>query len=94
MLLGYLTVTYIVILAIKQCKSESTKIPSLLKTNETADADPEIVNHGDVFVPYQGESFSVFDWTLFRVIKSSSFNYISIVQLTYFYFDNIQFPLS
>lgn len=76
LLLGYLAITYIVILAIKQCKSELTKFPSLPKTNGTADADP-IVNHNeDVFVPYQGEAFSVFDWTFFRVIKSSSFNYI------------------
>ena len=55
-----------------------------MKTNGTADADP-IVNHNeDVFIPYQGEAFSVFDWTLFRVIMSSSFNYISIVQLYIF----------
>ncbi|KAK1136414.1 hypothetical protein K0M31_000972 [Melipona bicolor] len=72
-IVGYLMVTYIVILAIKQCKSELTKFPSLLKTNGTADADPEIVNHNeDVFVPYQGETFSVFDWTLFRTMSKNS----------------------
>ncbi|KAK9294348.1 hypothetical protein QLX08_011018 [Tetragonisca angustula] len=71
-IVGYLAVTYIVILAIKQCKSELKKFPSLMKTNGTADADP-IVNHNeDVFIPYQGEAFGVFDWTLFRTMSKNS----------------------
>ncbi|KAF3424850.1 hypothetical protein E2986_00965 [Frieseomelitta varia] len=70
LLLGYLAVTYIVILAIKHCKSELKTFPSLMKTNGTANP---IVNHNeDVFVPYQGEAFSVFDWTLFRTMSKNS----------------------
>ncbi|XP_043516630.1 uncharacterized protein LOC122532161 [Frieseomelitta varia] len=69
-IMGYLAVTYIVILAIKHCKSELKTFPSLMKTNGTANP---IVNHNeDVFVPYQGEAFSVFDWTLFRTMSKNS----------------------
>ncbi|KOC68055.1 Serine proteinase inhibitor A3K, partial [Habropoda laboriosa] len=52
---GYLfiAIVYIGILTTKQCKSEATRL--LSRDNDEDD-----------FVPYQGERFSVFDWSLFK----------------------------
>ena len=59
-------------LTIKQCKSEITKSPSDLDTNRTTSTGPVIVNRDEddeIFIPYQGERFNIFDWALFRVIS-------------------------
>lgn len=73
-ILGYLIVTYIIILTLKQCKSEimNNKSQSIFDTNVTTNINHEIINHNKTnndFVPYQGERFDIFDWTFFKSIS-------------------------
>ncbi|XP_033314153.1 uncharacterized protein LOC117213042 [Bombus bifarius] len=73
-IMGYLLISYIVVvtLTVKQCKSEITKSPSHLDTNRTTSTGPVIVNRDEddeIFIPYQGERFSIFDWALFRTMS-------------------------
>ncbi|CAL7946686.1 unnamed protein product [Xylocopa violacea] len=69
----YIAVACLATLIIKECKSEITRSSIPLVTNETTDIVPEIVYRNedeDDFVPYQGERFSIFDWTLFKITNS------------------------
>ncbi|KZC12911.1 Serpin I2, partial [Dufourea novaeangliae] len=66
----YVAIVYILTLTTERCSSEMTKV--LNNSNTTKDIVPEIVNRNEDnedFVPYRGESFSTFDWMLFRTMS-------------------------
>ncbi|XP_043265497.1 uncharacterized protein LOC122405073 isoform X2 [Colletes gigas] len=72
-MLGYTTIAFIAILATTGCKSQLLR-PVSINSNVTQRIDPSITNHDDEydvddFVPYQGERFNIFDWTLLRAMN-------------------------
>ncbi|XP_076177429.1 uncharacterized protein LOC143151855 [Ptiloglossa arizonensis] len=71
-ILAYAVIAIIAIIATADCKSLLTR--TSINPNATKSTNSSVTNHDDDddvddFVPYQGERFSVFDWSLLRAMS-------------------------